>query len=120
MSPGDAATGRSEPETSPWSSVRAQRGRRVARVLADARPRQKVAVTGLVTQVRRRERPGPILEVDLEDGTGEVTLVYLGRTQIPGMAPGAVVVAEATLIEAHGRRELLNPKYRFELPPTWT
>jgi hypothetical protein len=71
---------------------------------------------GQISDVRVRHDPGPILEADLDDGTGQVTLVYLGRTRIAGIATGVRISAEAPLLARHGRLELLNPRYRFELP----
>ena len=51
--------------------------------------RQQVSLTGTISTVTIHPRGGhPALEVELRDGSGAVTLVWLGRRQIPGIDPG--------------------------------
>ncbi len=52
--------------------------------------RQQVSLTGTVSTITIAPRAGhPALEVQLRDGSGSVTLVWLGRRQIPGHRPGS-------------------------------
>src|SRR4029450_6853989 len=54
--------------------------------------RQRVQLTGTVSTVTINPRAGhPALEVELRDRSGAVTLVWLGRRQIPGIAWGGVL-----------------------------
>jgi hypothetical protein len=88
----------------------------IALRLRGAQPRTRVSVTGEVIEVRTvRRESGVIFEADLNDGTGVVTLVFLGRRDMGGILPGAGLVAEGTLIARHHLLELLNPNYRFAL-----
>ena len=51
--------------------------------------RQQVQLTGTVSTVTITPRGGhPALEVELRDGSGAVTLVWLGRRQIAGNRSG--------------------------------
>jgi hypothetical protein len=49
----------------------------------------------------------------LSDGTGGILLVFQGRPRIPGIEPGARLVAEG-MVGAWGRRlAILNPDYEL-------
>ena len=57
------------------------------------------------------------LEATLSDGTGQVTIVFLGRRHVGGVKPGALMTAEGVL-GTHGNRvAMLNPIYEFLVPP---
>ena len=60
---------------------------------------------------------GP-LEVELRDGSGGVTLVWLGRRQIPGIDAGRTLKVQGRISCHEGRRLVYNPRY--ELLPTPT
>ena len=77
----------------------------------------EVCIAGTVRNVVLRPLAGvPTLEAELYDGTGSVTLVYLGRRRIRGLDPGRSLVARGRLTKRDGRRTLYNPAY--ELRPT--
>lgn len=79
--------------------------------------RQQVSLTGTVSTVTITPRGGhPALEVELRDGSGAVTLVWLGRRQIPGIDPGRTIKVWGRISCHEGRRQLYNPRY--ELLPT--
>ncbi|MDA8315511.1 MAG: hypothetical protein ACP5PM_05300 [Acidimicrobiales bacterium] len=56
----------------------------------------------------------PACDALLDDGTGTITLRWLGRTQVPGISTGTSVTVEGTVVDQHGLLVLLNPMYRFE------
>ena len=58
----------------------------------------------------------PAVEAELWDGTGRMTLLFLGRRRIPGITPGRHVVVHGRAIVRDGERTMVNP--RFELLPT--
>ena len=58
------------------------------------------------------------MEADLFDGTGSITLVWLGRRDIPGIEPGRKVIVRGRLATIRGERTIFNPSY--ELQPTAT
>lgn len=77
----------------------------------------EVCVAGAVRSVVLRPLAGvPTLEAELYDGTGSVTLVFLGRRRIRGIDPGRLLVARGRLTRHEGRPTLYNPAY--ELRPT--
>ncbi len=75
------------------------------------RARAWATVCGEIVGIRAHRVPGPVVEVDLDDGTGAVTLRFLGRTEVPGICPGERVVAAATVVERRGRLEMWNPHW---------
>jgi hypothetical protein len=90
----------------------------------DARPisgvhwRERVRVAGRVKSVRVQPRAGAAnLECVLTDGTGGLLLIFQGRPKIPGIEPGARLVAEG-MVGAWGRRlAILNPDYELVSGP---
>ncbi len=82
--------------------------------IADAPMRELVRVTGKIRAIRMQPQAGvPTLHARIDDGTGELTVVFLGRRQIPGIEVGRVVVAEGVVSEARIGRQMLNPVYRL-------
>ena len=79
--------------------------------------RQQVSLTGTISTITIAPRAGhPALEVQLRDGSGSVTLVWLGRRQIPGIDPGRTLKVWGRISCHEGKRLLYNPRY--ELMPT--
>lgn len=81
------------------------------------RDRERVLVYGHVKSVSLAPRAGaPTLEAALYDGSGVVTLVWLGRRQIIGIKPGAHLMAEGR-VSCHddGRRIIYNPRYELQV-----
>ena len=61
-------------------------------------------------------RPGdavPAVEAQLWDGTGELTLVFLGRRRIAGISAGRSLVAHGRPIVRDGVRTMVNPRYEL-------
>jgi len=56
----------------------------------------------------------PTLEAELYDGTGTVTLVWLGRRRIRGIDPGSSLVARGRLTMRDGKVTLFNPQYELK------
>ncbi|MDQ2725422.1 MAG: OB-fold nucleic acid binding domain-containing protein, partial [Actinomycetota bacterium] len=76
------------------------------------RGRSKVA--GKLKTVRVQSWSGvPAFECTVVDGTGALTLVFLGRRAIPGLNPGTKLVAEGTIGSYQGRLAMLNPVYEL-------
>lgn len=55
----------------------------------------------------------PTLEAELFDGSGSVTLVWLGRRRIPGIEPGRTVTAKGRFAAFEGKRVIYNPWYEL-------
>ena len=80
--------------------------------------RQRVQLTGTVSTVTINPRAGhPALEVELRDGSGAVTLVWLGRRQIPGIDCGRTLKIWGRISCREGRRLIYNPRYELMQTP---
>ncbi|MBO0831035.1 MAG: amino acid permease [Actinobacteria bacterium] len=85
--------------------------------ISDSKHREVVHVAGTLRAVTTR--PGgsaQTMEAELWDGTGKVTLVWLGRRDIPGIEPGRKLVVHGRMTTLKGERVIYNPRY--ELQPT--
>jgi hypothetical protein len=73
-----------------------------------------VTVLGRVRSLTLRPRAGaPSLEVDLYDGSGSVTLIWLGRREIAGISPGRKLRATGRISSTGERRVIFNPRYEL-------
>jgi hypothetical protein len=73
-----------------------------------------VTVTGRLKSVVYTPRETvPTLEAELFDGSGSVTLVWLGRRRIPGIEPGRTLTARGRFAAFDGRRVIYNPWYEL-------
>ncbi len=76
--------------------------------------RQRVRIGGEVKSVRIVPRAGAdALEVQVTDGHGTVTAVFLGRRKIAGLSPGRKLVMEGLTVRDGRRRLLYNPVYEL-------
>ena len=73
-----------------------------------------VTVTGRLKSVVYTPRETvPTLEAELFDGSGSVTLVWLGRRRIPGIEPGRTVTARGRVAMFDSKRVIYNPWYEL-------
>jgi hypothetical protein len=85
-----------------------------ATAIADAVDRELVDLRGILRTVTLRPRAGtPALEAELYDGSGSVTVIFLGRRRIAGIDPGRTVQIRGRLTTAHGRAAVYNPVYEL-------
>lgn len=83
--------------------------------IADCPDREPVCVVGTLRTVTFRPRAGvPALEAELWDGTGSVTVVWLGRRDIPGIDPGRSIKLRGRITSLQGRRAVYNPIYELQ------
>ena len=82
--------------------------------IRDARTRDRSKLAGVVRRITVRPLEGhESLEALLYDGTGEVTVVWMGRRTIPGLGLGTQLVVEGMVGEQQGERRLVNPSFEF-------
>jgi hypothetical protein len=87
-----------------------------AHPVAHCQERSLVTVLGTVRSLTLRPRAGtPSLEVELYDGSGTVTLIWLGRREIAGIAPGKQLRATGRMTSDGSRRVIFNPRYELVL-----
>ena len=72
-------------------------------------------MAGTLRAVTLRPRGASLtMEAELWDGTGNVTLVWLGRRDIPGIEPGRKIVVHGRLASIKGERTIFNPSYELQ------
>jgi len=85
--------------------------------MSDLIARRPATVRGCLGGVRTIKGPhGPCFEAVLDDTTGSVVLVFLGRRSIPGFTPGMALMAQGTPRPHRDRIEILNPLYELLAP----
>ena len=83
-------------------------------LIANCAVGSKIDVTGTLRTVTLRPQGGvPALEAELYDGSGRVRLVWLGRRQITGVAPGRAMTAHGRLTNQRGVLTVYNPAYEL-------
>jgi RecG-like helicase len=82
--------------------------------IRDATPRTRVKLAGVVRRITVRPLEGnESLEALLDDGTGEVTVVWMGRRSIHGLNLGTRLIVEGLLAEQRGEPRIVNPQFEF-------
>ena len=82
--------------------------------IADAADRQTVELQGSLRTVTLRPRGGvPALEAELYDGSGVITLVWLGRRRIAGIEPGRRIRVRGRIGVQDSMRMMYNPRYEL-------
>jgi hypothetical protein len=77
--------------------------------------RQRVKVSGRVKTLRVQALAGAAnLECVLDDGTGTLSIVFLGRNRIGGIDVGTQLTAEGVASTHRGRLAILNPTYQLK------
>ena len=101
------------------SDQHARELRRTAResgldTISEAPDRTVVRLSGSLRTVTLRPRGGvPALEAELFDGSGALTLVWLGRRQITGISPGRQLEVVGRIGVQDGVRVMYNPRYEL-------
>jgi len=82
--------------------------------IADADDRERVELRGSLRTVTLRPRGGvPALEAELYDGSGVITLIWLGRRRITGIEPGRQIKVEGRIGVQDRLRVMFNPRYEL-------
>lgn len=94
--------------------LRRDMGEKAEHTIAEAPDRQLVTVQGQLRTVTLRPRGGvPALEAELYDGSGVLVVVWLGRRQIAGIAPGRNLRIAGRIGVFEGVRSMYNPRYEL-------
>jgi len=85
-----------------------------ATLVRDLPDRERVRVAGTLRTVTLRPRAGvPALVAELYDGTGSISLVWLGRRQIPGIEPGRELIGYGRVTRDGEHPVIFNPRYEL-------
>jgi hypothetical protein len=75
---------------------------------------ERVTVAGTLSTVTLRPRAGvPALVAELYDGSGSISLIWLGRRRIPGIDTGRQMVAFGRVTYDAGHPVIFNPRYEL-------
>jgi len=114
--------GRLRRTISNWASSTDQHARDLRRshavedgtTIAEAPDRELVRLRGTLRTVTLRPRGGvPALEAELDDGSGVLTIVWLGRRRISGIGPGRSLQVQGRIGVHEGHRIIYNPRYEL-------
>ncbi len=84
------------------------------RGVASHEDRDRCTLHGTLRTVTLRPHGGVVaLEAELYDGTGSVTLIWLGRRRIAGIAAGRRMTVFGRLSCSGKQRVLYNPRYEL-------
>jgi RecG-like helicase len=82
--------------------------------IANAPRRQPVKVAGVIRRITVLPMEGAeALEALISDGTGELTVVFMGRRDIGGLSLGRRIVVDGVIAEHHGEPRMVNPRLEF-------
>ena len=82
--------------------------------ISEARWREHVRIAGRVRSIRvGAQNDAPTLELVLDDGTGAISVVFLGRRSIAGITIDTRLMIEGTVGIHKTRMAVLNPTYRI-------
>jgi hypothetical protein len=82
--------------------------------LANMPLRQRVDVCGEIRRMTVKPRAGiPAVEVEISDGTADLTLIFYGRGHVPGIAHNRALTVSGVAFREGSRRVMLNPAYRL-------
>ena len=86
-----------------------------ATAATDVKVGEVVRVYGAIRAIRVRPNQSvPMVEAELWDGSGFITLIWLGRRSIGGIVPGRAVIAEGRLSRGPAAQPtLFNPRYEL-------
>ena len=84
------------------------------RPICQLRARQRTTIAGWICATRSlRWNSMPVFEVEITDGSGAISLCFMGRHEIAGLVVDAQVSATGMTCDRNRRLVLLNPRYRF-------
>lgn len=73
---------------------------------------ERVRVHGIIRSVTLRPRAAaPSLEAEVYDGSGHITLVWIGHRRLSGVEVGRPITARGRVTCPHGDPTIFNPVY---------
>ena len=80
--------------------------------IADSQTRTRTKIAGEIKRMRIKPRSGvPAVELVINDGTGEATVIFSGRRNIPGVDHGKCIMVDGVPHRDGARTVILNPAY---------
>ncbi|GAB3558450.1 OB-fold nucleic acid binding domain-containing protein [Spelaeicoccus albus] len=87
-------------------------GRTASEPIASLRTRRHARVTGvIISLVQSVPSVSPSLTVEVSDGSGVLTVTWLGRRAISGVMAGRYIQVDGMVDAGDGRPVMFNPSY---------
>ena len=87
--------------------------------IADVRPQRRAAVYGMIRAAGTvTVGSGLAYHFTLVDGSGELDVLFLGRSHMAGLQPSTRIIAEGTVGSYDGKLAMWNPRYAIESAET--
>lgn len=86
--------------------------------ISEVTPRQQHTCVGVVAKIRLV--PGRQLEITIEDGSGRLTAIFTGRSNLPGLELGGGLRLTATVAadgNGNGQLQMRNPAWTMVTEP---
>ena len=94
---------------------------RGAMAIAACQRGQSVSIHGIIRSVTLRPRAtAPTLEAEVYDGSGHISLVWIGHRRLSGVDVGRPISAEGRVTCPSGQATIFNPSYRLYPEPAET
>lgn len=85
--------------------------------IADVRMREIASVRAVVsTTVASPQRATAMFTARLDDGTGRLDVVWLGRRAIGAVVPGTELLVTGRVCDRGGIATIYNPSYEIQVP----
>lgn len=82
--------------------------------VVDISERRRVRLEGYISSLVIQPRSAaPVVEADLQDGSGIITLTWLGRDRVPGIEPGTRLIVSGYAAMRGAQRVMYNPRYEI-------
>lgn len=82
--------------------------------ISAVRDRERATLRGFVTALTMEPRgETPWLEATFSDGSEAITLIWMGRREIPGVVAGREMTVEGRVLLVDGERRMYNPRYNL-------
>jgi hypothetical protein len=80
--------------------------------IGELEARDRTKVCGEVKRMTIKPRSGiPSMEIVINDGTGDATVIFSGRRHVAGIEHGHCIIVEGVAYADANRLVFLNPKY---------
>ncbi len=91
---------------------------RGAQAISACQRGQSVSIHGVIRSVTLRPRANaPTLEAEVYDGSGHITLVWIGHRRLSGVDVGRPISAWGRVTCPQGDATIFNPEYRLYPAP---
>lgn len=85
-----------------------------ANLIGEVKDRQFAKMRGSIAILSMKPRGGiPWLEAEFTDGSGTITLIWMGRRSIPGITAGRELIVSGRVSFVDGERRVYNPLYEL-------